>query len=182
MTKKLFFTITVVTSFILSCSKSSKDDPVLRHKNAAISAINLYDFEIASKYLDSLKEEDMKNKSLFDSLSNLINEKKDFYNNFKGEYVYGGGSFESSSGTYYYIINLFPDKKLIKLELRAFPKDIEVAGDYIMEGDSLLKVKWDKSSIKNDIGNIKINGRLNTLQMIRFHTKPNTLITLKKED
>lgn len=180
--KKKLFIIMAVTTFMLSCSKSSKDDPILRQKNAAISAINNYDFEIAAKNLDSLGKEGTKNNSLLDSLTNLINEKKEFYNSFKGKYVFGGGSFESSTGTYYYIVNLYPEKKIIKLELRAISGETEVAGDYKMEGDTLLRVKWDKSNFKNDIGNIKINGRLNTLQMIRFHTKPNTLITLKKED
>ena len=107
MKKKLFTIMIVVSTFVLSCSKSSKDDPIVRHKNAAVSAINLYDFEVATKYLDSLKEEDAKNSSLLDSLTNLMKEKKEFYNNFKGKYIYRGGSFESYSGTYYYFLNLY---------------------------------------------------------------------------
>ena len=50
-------------------------------------------FDILKKNLDSLKQVESENKNLLDSLNNYINHKKEFFNSFEGEYIYGGGSF-----------------------------------------------------------------------------------------
>lgn len=193
---KTILTLIILFTFtlLLSCSSNSKNEEISKYKLAVITASNTYDFEIATKNLDSLKNLDSENVTLIDSLNKVIKSKQDIYNSFSGEYSYG-------MNEYYLDILLNPNQKAIKITqgIAGTSDKEEITGEYKMEGDSILKVKWsndihtydyknsnefggNKSKNKKAIGDIRVDPRFNTLQIINLQIFPNELITLKNQN
>lgn len=189
---KYVFLFTFTASFIvLSCSNDSSLKKISKFKSEIITGCNLYDFDNATKNLDSLKEIDSDNINLIDSLSKLITSKQELFKSFNGKYRYYMNEYDLE-------IQLNSDKKAIKLTQSSGSNETEeVNGVYKMQGDSILIVEWekqifsysyhnhkdfggDKSKKKQDIGNIKLDTRFNSLQMIKLQITPNRPIELKK--